>query len=215
MAQILADIAQKLSRLFLGRIRVRSLDPFHEREATVIHTHRRPLEIMRMRADPRVGSACFVAWKNQKARSAGSLLGKLGEIKTKQISLALKGGNVKAIPLNQQEGKVKKISLKLQRAKRVRHGLMRIANFPIYRKNRLNFIKNPPKIEKATILALFSPIFRDSVIKTVLDKSSGNLLVWYERKRVSGEPQHLLLVRVFGAKEPLEWIWLPAAKKQF
>ena len=215
MAQILADIAQKLSRLFLGRIRVRSLDPFHEREATVIHTHRRPLEIMRMRADPRVGSACFVAWKNQKARSAGSLLGKLGEIKTKQISLALKRGNVKAIPLNPQEGKVKKISLKLQRAKRVRHGLMRIAYFPIYRKIRLNFIKNPPKIEKATILALFSPIFRDSVIKTVLDKSSGNLLVWYERKRVSGEPQHLLLVRVFGAKEPLEWIWLPAAKKQF
>ena len=143
------------------------------------------------------------------------MLGKLGEIKTKQISLALKRGNVKAIPLNQQEGKVIKISLKLQRAKRVRHGLMRIANFPIYRKNRLNFIKNPPKIEKATILALFSPIFRDSVIKTVLDKSSGNLLVWYERKRVSGEPQHLLLVRVFGAKEPLEWIWLPAAKKQF
>ena len=141
------------------------------------------------------------------------MLGKLGEIKTKQISLALKGGNVKAIPLNQQEGKVKKISLKLQRAKRVRHGLMRIANFPIYRKNRLNFIKNPPKIEKATILALFSPIFRDSVIKTVLDKSSGNLLVWYERKRVSGEPQHLLLVRVFGAKEPLQWIWLPAGRK--
>ncbi len=201
MAQILADIAQKLSRLFLGRICVRHIDMLRERETTAIRTHRRSIEITTMRSHPRVGSARFIEWKNTKAQSAGSLLGKLGKIKPKKIAFSLKSGSIK------------KVSLGLQGAKGVRDGLLRIANLPIYRKNRLNFIKNPPKIEKATILALFSPIIRDRAAKTVLDKSSGNLLVWYERKRVSGEPQHLLLVRVFGAKEPLQWIWLPAGRK--
>ena len=51
-------------------------------------------------------------------------------------------------------------------------------------------------------------------MKSALDKASGNLLFWYDNKRVkAGEKSHLLLLRVFGAEEPLKWLWLPADKK--
>jgi hypothetical protein len=69
-------------------------------------------------------------------------------------------------------------------------------------------------MERATLLALYSPIYQENVTKSALDKSSGNLLFWYDNKRVKmGEKYHLLLLRVFGGEEPLKWVWLPADKK--
>jgi hypothetical protein len=50
--------------------------------------------------------------------------------------------------------------------------------------------------------------------KSALDKSGGNLLFWYDNKRVSvGEKSHLLSLRGFGEREPLKWLWLPADRK--
>lgn len=201
MAQLLDSIAQKLSRLFLGRICVRRVELLREQKTTAISSHHRIIEVTPVRTQPRVDAARFIQWRDTKAKSAGSLLGKLGKIKVKKRVFRLKGGTMG------------RVSLGFKRAGRVRNGLMKIANLPIYRKNRLNFIKNPPKIDRATILALFSPIIGDRVARTILDKSSGNLLVWYQKKRIGGQPQQLLLVRVFGAKEPLQWIWLPSEKK--
>jgi hypothetical protein len=87
---------------------------------------------------------------------------------------------------------------------------------PLVLKNRINFLKKQMKFEKATMLALFYPVYQEKVTKSALDKGSGNLFIWYDNDRVkSGEKYHLLLLRVFGGEEPLKWVWLPAEKKTY
>jgi hypothetical protein len=109
---------------------------------------------------------------------------------------------------------VKRYKLNMKRRAYARHAMVRMNKTPSQRNNRINFLKNPPKIERATLLALYTPIYQGKVIKSALDKSSGNLLFWYDNKRVKmGEKYHLLLLRVFGGEEPLKWVWLPADKK--
>jgi hypothetical protein len=206
MPRILSEIGRKLSRLFLGRIVVRSLeDDLHRAEPSTIKTHFRTVEINPMRVEPRVRSALFVKWRNTRAVSAGSLIG----------GVALKNFKVRHIRLRVFNKKpVYRCRLNIKERTVAKKGMRRITRTPITRRNRLNFLKTPPKFERASLLAIYSPIFQEKVAKSALDKASGNLLFWYDIERVkAGERHHLLLLRVFGGEEPLKWVWLPASKK--
>jgi hypothetical protein len=206
MSRILSEIGRKLSRLFLGRIVVRSLeDALHRAEPSTIETHFRTVEINPMRAEPRVSAALFVKWRNTKAVSAGSLIG----------GVALKNFKVRSVRLRVFDKKpVYRCRLNIKKRSAVKKGMGRIMRTPITRRNRLNFLKTPPKFERASLLAIYSPIFQGKVAKSALDKASGNLLFWYDIERVkAGERHHLLLLRVFGGEEPLKWVWLPESKK--
>jgi hypothetical protein len=102
----------------------------------------------------------------------------------------------------------------LKRRAAARNAIRRIRKQPFILKNRINFLKKQLKFEKATLLALFYPVYQEKVTKSALDKGSGNLFIWYDNDRVkSGEKYHLLLLRVFGGEEPLKWVWLPAEKR--
>jgi hypothetical protein len=202
MSNMIAEIGRKISRIFLGRIVVRKRLDIRREDPANIETHFRHIEVKPLRVEPRMGKAMFVKWKNTAARSAGSLLGCRG--------LSVMGVNPGAI----RSPEIKRHKFNLKRRAFARHAMWRINRTPSQRRNRVNFLKNPPKIERATLLALYSPIFQEKVAKSALDKSSGNLLFWYDNKRVKmGERYHLLLLRVFGGGEPLKWVWLPADKK--
>jgi hypothetical protein len=205
MTDILSQVKKKLSRLFLGRIVVRELAELHREEGAKIEAHRRTIDIIPMRTEPRVSSALFVKWRQTKAKSAGAILSGsfVRNFKVHKIQTAI-----------QQPGKVKRYKLTIKRRAAAKNALGRIRRLPILRKNRLSFLKKQMKFERATLLALFSPIFQEKVAKSALDKGSGNLFIWYDNDRVkSGEKYHLLLLRVFGGEEPLKWVWLPADKK--
>jgi hypothetical protein len=205
MPDILSEIGRKLSRLFLGRIVVRRFGEQRRAEPVRIMTHFHAVRINPMRTEPRVGSALFVKWKSSKAVSAGSLLGSSQLKKFKVRSVRLQISRKKNI-------RGHKFNIRDRAAARL--GMRRIARAPIIRKNRLHFVKSLPKFESASALALYSPIFREKVIKSALDKGSGNLLFWYDNDhRKAGERFHLLLLRVFGGEEPLKWVWLPIDKK--
>jgi hypothetical protein len=202
---LFSEIAQKLSRIFLGRIIVRSLGDMRRAKPARIDTHFRGVAVKTLRTEPRVNAAMFVKWKETRARSAGSLFGGkiLKDIRTEGMTFA---------SARKLEVKMRKFNLKRRAAPR--HAMALIHKTPSTRRNRANYLKKPPKFERATLLALYSPIFQEKVTKSALDKASGNLLFWYDNKRVkAGEKSHLLLLRVFGGAEPLKWLWLPADKK--
>ncbi|MDR0764585.1 MAG: hypothetical protein LBE65_03220 [Synergistaceae bacterium] len=202
---LFSEIAQKLSRIFLGRIVVRSLDDIHGSKPARIDTHFRGAEVKPLRAEPRVNAAMFVRWKTLRAKSAGSLL--CGEFSKK---LGTEGMSFDAA----RKLKVKRLKFNLKRRAKPRHAIALMHRTPSTRRNRVNYLKKPPKFERATLLALYSPIFQEKVTKSALDKSSGNLLFWYDNKRIkAGEKSHLLLLRVFDWREPLKWLWLSADKK--
>jgi hypothetical protein len=201
-----SEIGRKLSRLFLGRIVVRSLGDIHRSEPTRIMTHFHTVAINPMRTEASVRRALFVEWKSTKAVSAGNLLGGdiLKHFKVRSVRLPVfRGKNIRGCRFNIKERAV------------ARRAMKRINRTPITRRNRVHFVKLLPKFERASVLALFSPIFEGKVVKSTLDKGSGNLLFWYDNDRPkSGERHHLLLLRVFGEEEPLKWVWLPVSKKK-
>jgi hypothetical protein len=205
MPDILSEIGRKLSRLFLGRIVVRSLGDLKRAEPAKIMTHFHQVGINPMRAESRVRSALFVKWKSARAVSAGNLLNGrfLENFKVRSVRLPVPRKNI-----------VRRHRFNIEERAAARRAMRRIARTPITRRNRLHFVKSLPKFERASVLALFSPIFQEKVVKSALDKGSGNLLFWYDNDRPkTGERHHLLLLRVFGEEEPLKWVWLPVNKK--
>jgi len=202
MSRVIEEIRRKLSRVFLGRIVVRELGGLRRAERAKISTHHRRALVIPMRVEPRVNSALFVEWKNTAPKSAGSLMSPQS-LKVSHVALE-----------TTKTPEIKRYRLNLKRRAAARQAMGRMVRTPLQRNNRINFLKKPPKMENATLLALYSPIYQEKVKKSVLDKSSGNLLFWYDNKRVkAGERYHLLLLRVFGGEEPLKWVWLPADKK--
>jgi hypothetical protein len=171
-----------------------------------VDTHVRAAVVKRLRTEPRVNAAMFVRWRNNtRPGSAGSLLG--GKITEKLRTEGVRFGSARKL-------EVKKLKFNLKRRAAPHYAMARIHRTASTRRNRVAYLKKPPKFEHATMLAQYSPIFQEKVAKSALDKSSGNLLFWYDNKRVKlGEKSHLLLLRVFGGGEPLKWLWLPADKK--
>jgi hypothetical protein len=202
---LLSEIAQKLSRIFLGRIVVRSLGDIRRASPARIDTHFRGVEVKPLRTNFRVNAAMFVRWKTTRAKSAGSLFD--GKIIKKLRTESMSFGAARKLA-------VKRWKFNLKRRASPRHAMALMHRMPSTRRNRVSYLKKQPKFERATLLALYSPIFQEKVAKSALDKASGNLLFWYDNKRVkAGEKSHLLLLRVFGGAEPLKWLWLPADKK--
>jgi hypothetical protein len=202
---LFSEITQKLSRIFLGRIVVRSLGDIHRAVPARIDTHFRGVEVKPLRTEPRVNAAMFVRWKETRAKSAGSLFGSKFQknLRTEGVSFG-----------RTHKLEIKRWKFNFKRRAAPRHATALMHRTPSTRRNRVTYLKKPPKFERATLLALYSPIFQEKVTKSALDKSSGNLLFWYDNKRVkAGEKNHLLLLRVFGAGEPLKWVWLPADRK--
>jgi hypothetical protein len=213
MPRILSEIARKLSRLFLGCIVVRTFDDLRRTVPTCVFTHTRTLSVVPMRPEPRVNAALFVKWRHTRTVKAGSLLGaNLAEtLKVRRVPLDVFEKSGKSA--QKGHSAVRQYKLTIKRRAEAKRGLGRIKRFPITRRNRLNFLKTPPKFEKATLLALYSPIFQEKVVRSALDKTSGNLLFWYDNDRVKlGDRYHLLLLRVFGGEVPLKWVWVPANK---
>jgi hypothetical protein len=177
----------------------------HRAEPARIMTHFHKVDVKPIRVTSRVKAALFVKWKKTKAKSAGMLFsGNLSKyFKVHKVHISAPKKNL-----------VRSYKFNLKSRANAKNAVGRANRTPITRRNRISFLKTLPKFERASLLALYSPIFQEKVKKSALDKSSGNLLFWYDNERVKiGERYHLLLLRVFDGEEPLKWLWVPAGKK--
>ena len=73
MARFLSEIGKKLSRIFWGRIVVKTGELRRSRLPDVM-AHTRKIEICSMRPESRVKAAFFCEWKRTPVSAAGSLL---------------------------------------------------------------------------------------------------------------------------------------------
>jgi hypothetical protein len=205
MPRIITELGRKLSRIFLGRIIVRDMGSLLREAPLSVMTHTRKIDVKPLRAAARVGSALFVKWRGAGIKSAGLLPDPHASKKFKPHKISFR---------KIKHCEVRYFRFALKRKAAARKAMSRINRAPSMRHNRLGFLKNQPKFGHAALLALYSPLFQEKVVKSALDKSSGNLLFWYDNERVKiGDRYHLLLLRVFGGKEPLKWLWLPVGRK--
>jgi len=84
---------------------------------------------------------------------------------------------------------------------------------PQARTNKAVYASRGKFCDKGTILiAAFCPIIRSKVVKLVLSKKDGILLVWYSSERGSDVPYSLLLCRKLDGQskgEDVFWLWVP------
>ncbi|MCX7828427.1 MAG: hypothetical protein N2315_04365 [Thermanaerothrix sp.] len=179
-----------LSRLFLGRVKVRSWAVARGCEVLSLRGGR-DVRVRSMGLSPRVVEASFVKWGRMRVESPGRWL-----FDPKAVRVF--GG------LHVYEAAVKGVPLGLRG--RVVGGLERVAGLPQERSNRIRYCAL--EIKGASVMAVFYPIIRGLVKRSVLDKRSGRLLLWYRDGPSRERSVRLLMVRVFGAEDPVRWIWL-------
>ncbi|MBQ7268129.1 MAG: hypothetical protein IJR11_07190 [Synergistaceae bacterium] len=87
--------------------------------------------------------------------------------------------------------------------------LKQLQSVPQERANILKFIKKRPELAKGeVVLACYGPIVEGSVLKLVLNKQQGTLLVWYKSGSRQLKAKNVYLIRRLGLGEKPEWRWL-------
>ena len=189
------DIRKYFSRYFLGRIPVHSVR-FDDREVS-INKLCRNIEVHGKTVKARIISplkftcgklACVtsgITMKKMNAKVLGDRIKKYvsGEIKTKKVSL--------------------RIAVKLHRWRK------EFSLLPQERRNRLSFIPKNERINNINEfnLAYFQPIIHDIVMKLVLNKQNGSLLVWYNSINRNYNPKGLYMYKRIGDKD-IDWRWV-------
>lgn len=87
--------------------------------------------------------------------------------------------------------------------------LKQIQTMPLELENRLKYQKEKPKISRnEMILAWYGPIVDGAVIKLVLNKQRGTLLVWYDPRSRKFSARGVYLIRRLGFGSKPEWRWV-------
>lgn len=203
------DIRTYLARLFLGKAKVHSLRP--QGKEVLLRALGRVVETRPLRPPGRVlGSALY--------SSAMDVLVKgscISEAVLEGVKANIRGGTFFF------DGRLAVKGEKVVRDTRVFlhsvggftvrciEAVRRITPLPIEVRNRLPWFRGrPSSLKKGEILlALYSPILEDGVLKSVLNKERGTLLVWYNPRR-AWKARSLFLVRDFSSGGSLEWKWI-------
>ncbi|QTX31638.1 hypothetical protein KAR29_09755 [Aminithiophilus ramosus] len=190
----LGALAEKLARLFVGRLPVRRLE-VSPREPVVTSSRRVP-SIARLCLVPQVHGARCLDWGRLPVRTTA-----MGPLR---YEVTCHGG-----PLLRQDVSPRRAFSVMEIACR-RVDARRLVSIPQERSNRIRFLGDRWKPEGASALALFSPIIKDSLFKSVLDKQTGSLLCWVNPSSRAMEPFFLVLLRRRNEKgQSLEWLWFP------
>lgn len=87
--------------------------------------------------------------------------------------------------------------------------LKQLQALPQERPNILGLIRKRPELAKGeVVLACYGPIVEGSVLKLVLNKQQGTLLVWYKSGSRQLKAKNVYLIRRLGLGEKPEWRWL-------
>lgn len=79
---------------------------------------------------------------------------------------------------------------------------------PQTRQNRSSYIREKLGEDGLIFLAYFSPVIQKAVLKSILNKETGTLLIWYNSQSRSFFSQGLALFSPIGGKGGLVWKWI-------
>jgi hypothetical protein len=189
------DIRAYFSRAFLGRIPVHSLS-INEQKVNILKLNRNVI----------------IHEENVKARIISPLKFSYGKLacvsngmKMKSLFAKVLGAKIKSYASG--DTKAKGISTNI--AVKLRKWCKNFALLPHERQNRLSFIPKKDRIinKNEFNLAYFQPIIHDNVIKLVLNKQNGSLLIWYNSVSRSFNPKGLYMNKRLGDKD-IDWRWV-------
>jgi hypothetical protein len=126
-------------------------------------------------------------------------------IRMKSLYARILGGRINSYA----SGEIKTKGTSLKIIVKLKKWSKNFSLIPQERRNRLSFI---PKSERTTAknefnLAYFQPIIYDNVVKLVLNKQDGSLLIWYNSINKSYNPQGLYMYKRIGDKD-IDWRWV-------
>jgi len=189
------DIRKYFSRAFLGRIPVRSIS-LNEQKVNILSLSRE-IEIHKGNVKARIVSPLKFACGKLACVSSG--------MKMKSLFAKVMGDKIKSYASG--DIKAKRISVKI--SAKLRKWLRNFALLPHERQNRLSFVPKKDRIidKNEFNLAYFQPIIHDNVIKLVLNKQNGSLLIWYNSISRSYNSKGLYMYKRLGDKD-VDWRWV-------
>ena len=205
------DIRTFLARIFLGKAKVRSLRP--EERKVELQSLTRELLVRPLRKPERVlGSTLLGAGMSAKSKgfrlphdAFGSVTGSIRSAPvTLKRQLRVRGQRILRFE-KASTRRVKGFSVKSRR------GVAKVAALPLEIGNRLQWYAGRADLSGAgeAPLALYYPVLEDGLIKSVLNRDKGTLIVWYNPQK-AWRAKGLLMVRSFSSNGGLEWRWIDA-----
>ncbi len=190
-------LTSRLARFFAGRVPVRQLEISpRPPQVTKLNALRALPSISRLCLEPRVRKARCLEW----SRLA---------VKTSAIGALRCEAACRHVPFAGKEATVRQGVRPFSVTGR-KFDEKRLRALPQERSNRVRYLGDRWRPQGASVLALFSPIIKDSLFKSALDKRTGSLLCWMDPASRATDPFSLLLLRRRDAKDqPLEWLWFP------
>jgi hypothetical protein len=203
------EVRTFLNRLFLGKVTVRSF--LLSARRVTIRSSEREIEIHLLRSPQRVlGTVLYGT-----AMSASTKGFLLKETAFGGIREHVRGGKESFNRTVVAKGwRIFRDRSVFQRhlpvlSVRIQKNIRGISSLPVELHSRLPWFRRRPGFPAAgeALLALYFPLMEDGVKKSVLNKESGSLLVWYNPLRAR-KSRGLLLVRNFSLGGGLEWKWI-------
>lgn len=192
-------LLETLKRLFMGRIAVRRFPVSLGRSPEIRNILRMPALRGGIPADRVVISQCF-RWRNKAVKTPHGVVFS-GRPEIRAIPFSALNADVRIVPMT---------GLTVS----TRNGDALLGSIPHYRANQLAFFREKPVFEGASVLALFTPIIKEGVVRSALDKGSGCLCVWMNPRTNAEQPFHLLLVRRLSGPPSVSWVWLPVSRRE-
>lgn len=192
------SVKKFLARNVSGRVKVYKIEDFNI-EPPEVKKLKKKVKVTHHRPEIKISvSKPFDAEKEIKCSAQNFNFSK------KYLSVKINKHKIKKY--TKQDIKIQKFSL--NKKLRIWKPLKQIQALPIERKNMLKYQKNKPKTAvNEVILAWYWPIVDKAVIKLVLDKQSGKLLVWYSPTSRQHKARGVYLIRRLGEQKP-EWRWV-------
>jgi hypothetical protein len=188
----LDSVKSGLKRLFLSRVSIhRAVLPEGPRRVAVSSADR-SVEVHPLRSPVKLTVSRCAQWRGLRAK---------GKKLDLFISPPKARGGKTSLSFDVSVGT---IDLRIERTE-ARSGLAVIARMPSSRRNRVHWLRGD---RRKDLIAVYYPIIKDCLVKSVLEKESGDLYIWYNSSCQGSSSQMLCLVSDPGKRPPLAWKWI-------
>ena len=192
-------LSKLFSRLFKKHVRVYSGMDFTKSfpEVHAARGNNNEIKIYSLVPDIKIKSSGLINFNNLICNTKG--------IKFQDKYLNVHGSRIKFY--NIQDIKISKSSL--LNFKSARNALKIMLQFPQERPNKLKWQKLRPTLAPGEmVIAWYGPIVDGAVLKLVLNKQPGTLMIWYDARSRHFKSKGLFLCRRLDSGSRPEWRWM-------
>jgi hypothetical protein len=192
-SRLTEELKEYLRRLFLGRIRIRSLPRREDASSVTVRNGQRSVTIHRGASKPRIVPVSLIGTHSLACSSKS--------FRTRSLRPSVRGGQIVSFPTDVHGDAVGGLSSK------IRNGARFARVLPQERRNRSSYVSQRPLPGKRIFLAYYAPVIREAVLKTALNRQKGTLLIWYNLESRAQAPYGTFLMKKIGEGGGFEWEW--------